>query len=58
MEGSGTSWLTTAMSSLWDVVTTCITNMTSNAYLSMFLAGSVIILGFKIFRSAKKTSRK
>lgn len=58
MEGSTTSWLTTAMSSLWDVVTTCIENMTGNAYLAMFLAGSVIVLGFKIFRSAKRTARK
>lgn len=57
MEGGG-NWLTTAIESLWTVVTDCISQMTTNSYLALFLAGSVIMLGFKIFRSAKKTAKR
>lgn len=58
MDGGGGNWLTTAIASLWTVVTDCISNMTTNDYLALFLAGSVIMLGFKIFRSAKKTAKR
>lgn len=52
------TWLTTAVATLWTTVTDCITHMTGDTYLALFLAGSVIALGFKIFRSAKKSAKK
>ena len=52
------TWLTTAIATIWTTVTDCITHMTGNEYLALFLAGSVIALGFKIFRSAKKSAKR
>ena len=52
------TWLTTAIATIWTTVTDCITHMTSDSYLALFLAASVIGLGFKIFRSAKKTAKR
>ena len=55
---SGLSWLTTAIGDLFNVVSTCITQITGDAFLAMFLAASAVTLGFRIFRSAKKTARR
>lgn len=52
------SWLTTAITDLFNVVSTCITQLTGNAFLAMFLAASAVSIGFRIFRSAKRTARK
>ena len=55
----GLAWLPTAISVLFTtVVSTCITQITSNAFLAMFLAASAVTLGFRIFRSAKRTAKR
>lgn len=51
-------WLTTAITDLFNVVAKCINTMTSNAFLAMFLAASAVTLGFRIFRSAKRTAKR
>ena len=55
---SALAWLSTAISDLFNVVSTCITQITGNAFLAMFLAASAVTLGFRIFRSAKKTAKR
>ena len=52
------AWLTTAISDLFNVVTDCINTMTGNAFLAMFLAASAVTVGFRIFRSAKRTAKR
>ena len=50
-------WITGALTNLWEVVTTCITKMTSNTYLAIMLVASLVIVGFKVFKRAKKAAR-
>lgn len=51
------SWITTALSSLWEVVESCITHITGNAFLAILLVASLVVVGFKIFKKAKKAAR-
>lgn len=49
--------LTQALSDLWSIVETCITKITSNAFLAVLLVASLVVVGFKIFKKAKKAAR-
>ena len=49
--------ITTALHDFWDVVTECITFITGNAALMALFAASLIPIGFKIFKKAKRAVR-
>lgn len=51
-------WITTAISSCTTLFNGAITMITENDFMAVLLVGGTLIpLGFKIFRSAKKTAR-
>ena len=63
------SWITTALTTLWTVVTQCVQFIVGggatgtvlengNPLLQVFLAAGLVAIGFRIFRSAKKAARK
>lgn len=52
------SWITTALAELWTIVSGCVTFMTGNELLQIFLVAGLVVIGFRIFRSAKKAARK
>lgn len=43
-----------ALTNFWQVVTSCITFITTNAALMALFAASLIPIGFKIFKKAKR----
>ena len=52
------TWITTALEDLWTVVSGCVTFMTGNTLMQVFLVAGLVAIGFRIFRSAKKAARK
>lgn len=63
------SWITTALTQLWTIVTQCVQFIigggaegtaleNGNGLLQIFLVASLVVIGFRIFRSAKKAARK
>ena len=57
MENSGT-WITTALTSLWDIVESCFTFMIGNAYFGILLVIGLVCAAFKVIRKAKRTAIK
>lgn len=57
MESSGMTWagVTTALGNVWDVVDSCIDFIVNNPPLLMLFAASLIPVGFKIFKKAKRS---
>ena len=51
------AWMTTALNNLWSVVETCIEKITGNDFLAIMLVASLVVVGFKIFKRAKKAAR-
>lgn len=51
------AWITTALNNLWSVVTDCIDKITGNDFLAILLVASLVVVGFKIFKKAKKAAR-
>ena len=54
---SGTVTVTSALTQLWEVVTSCVTFISGNAILMVLLVASLVAVGFKIFKKAKKAAR-
>lgn len=54
MEWTG---ITAALTNVWSIVESCIGFITDNAALMMLFAASLIPVGFKIFRKARKSVR-
>lgn len=52
------SWITTALTSLWEIVTSCFTFMTGNAYFGILLVIGLVCAAFKVIRRAKRTAIK
>lgn len=50
------SWanIMAALEDFWDVIDSCITFITTNAALMAIFAASLIPIGFKIFKKAKR----
>lgn len=47
----------TFVPALWEVIEGCIDFLVNNAFLSIMLVASLIYVGFKVFRKAKKSAR-
>lgn len=46
--------ITGALGNVWDVVTACMTQIKDNALLMAMFSASIIPVGFKIFKRAKR----
>lgn len=46
--------ITAALGNVWDVIEDCMTNIKDNALLMAMFAASIIPVGFKIFKRAKR----
>lgn len=59
-EGGATAmtWLTTALTTVWDIFESIFTELTSNAYFAVLMAIGLIIPVFKIVRKAKRAALK
>lgn len=57
MENAG-SWITTALTSLWDIVGSCFDFMIGNAYFGILLVIGLVCAAFKVIRKAKRTAIK
>ena len=44
-----------ALTNVWNTVSSCITFITGNAALMMLFAASLVPVGFKIFKKAKRS---
>lgn len=51
------TWWETGLENLWSVISTCIDKLTSNTFLAILLVASLVIVGFKVFKRAKKAAR-
>lgn len=61
MEEGGTTamtWLTDALTAVWDIFDSIFTNLTSNAYFAVLMAIGLIIPVFRVIKKAKKTAVK
>ena len=52
------AWISSMLTEMWTIVTSCVTFLTGNALFQLFLVAGLIPIGFRIFRSAKKAARK
>lgn len=49
--------VSTALDQLWTVLTRCVTFITSNEILMTMFVASLVVVGFKIFKRAKKAAK-
>lgn len=52
------NWITTALTSLWDIVSSCFDFMIGNAYFGILLVIGLVCAAFKVIRKAKRTAIK
>lgn len=59
-EGGATAmtWLTNALTEVWNIFDSIFTELTSNAYFAVLMAMGLIIPVFKIVRKAKRAALK
>lgn len=51
-------WITSGLTEIWNIVSGCVTFLTGNALMQLFLVAGLIPIGFRIFRSAKRAARR
>lgn len=49
--------ISTALTNLWTVVSGCVTFITGNDILMIMLVSSLVVVGFRIFKKAKKAAK-
>lgn len=52
------TWITDNLPHIWDIVSGCVTQLTTNSLFQLFLVAGLIPIGFRIFRSAKRAARR
>lgn len=56
--GESTVTVSTALTSLWEVVNSCLNFISSNALLMTMFVASLVVIGFKLVKKAKSAAKK
>lgn len=56
--GENAVTVTTALTSLWEVVGSCVDFISHNALLMTMFVASLVVIGFKLVKKAKSAAKK